>query len=444
MSIEPQKAETWLLENVVTVDFPTLSVSNASVRIENGVIAEVANAGGHEDVPRSQRVNCHGMLLLPALVVGHTHLYSALAPGMPPAKRQPENFVQILEEIWWKLDRALDDEGVYYSALVGAIRAAQCGVGTLVDHHASPNAIAGSLDLVRNALARVGLRGVLCYEVTDRNGKDGARAGLEENARFIRNCPQDGRFSGLVGAHASFTLSDETLGALADLADETRRGVHIHCAEANSDNEDSLRRCGKRVLGRLMEARIVRPGTVLGHCTHLMPEEVEVAYDHGCWIAHNCRSNMNNAVGYAPIESLARGRLALGTDGIDHDLFAESRTAFFRMREARARLPFHAPLHWLTGASQLASENLGIPLGRVAKGYPADLLLLDYVPATPLTSSNFAGHWFFAINAQHVHSLMVGGKWILRNRELSDTTLQEELERARIVAQRMWQRFETL
>jgi len=444
MSIERQTDETWLLENALRVDLPTLSVSYVSVRIENGVIVDVATNGSHEDVPPSRRVNCQGMLLLPALVVGHTHLYSALAPGMPPPKRQPENFVQILEEIWWKLDRALDDEGVYYSALVGAIRAAQCGVGTLVDHHASPNVITGSLDLVRDAIARVGLRGVLCYEVTDRNGPQGARAGLEENARFIRNCAQDGWFAGVVGAHASFTLSDETLGALAELADESGRGVHIHCAEASSDNEDSLRRCGKRVLGRLLEARIVRPGTILGHCTHLLPEEVDVAYDHGCWIAHNCRSNINNAVGYAPIESLARGRLALGTDGIDHDMFAESRAAFFRMREAKARVPFHAPLHWLMGASQLAAENLGIPLGRVAKDYPADLLLLNYIPATPLTSANFAGHWFFAINAQHVHSLMVGGRWILRNGELCNGTLQEELVRARAVALRTWERFEVL
>jgi putative selenium metabolism protein SsnA len=433
-----------ILGNATIIELHPPRLRRQSVCLVDGAIHSLLDPDKHDSSDADEIVDCTGKLIMPALVVGHTHLYSALAVGMPPPARQPESFVQILEEIWWKLDRALDEEGVYYSALVGAMRAATSGVGTVIDHHASPNSIPGSLDIVKGALERVGLRGVLCYEVTDRNGLPGARQGIEENARFLSALRKDGLCAGLVGAHASFTLGDETLGQLADLADEHSVGVHVHCAEASSDNEDSLRRCGKPVARRLADARILRPGTVLAHCTHLDEESIGIVQDTGCWVAHNPRSNMNNSVGYPRISALARGNLALGTDGIDADMFAESKTAFFKSRDARAELAFDAPLGWLAGASRLASECLGVPLGNLDPGSPADLTILDYQSATPLSGDNIAGHWFFGMNSAHVESMIVGGRWVLRKRVLTFPAAYDELQRARLVAERTWQRLREL
>ncbi|MGB9690770.1 MAG: amidohydrolase family protein [Candidatus Sumerlaeaceae bacterium] len=433
-----------LLENVTLVEYcPPRVVPRCSILVEGDSIVNVFEKAPVPSgiVGSGECVDCSGLLAMPALVVGHTHLYSSLATGLPAPRKTPTNFVEILEEIWWKLDRALDEEGIYYSALVGAVRGALCGAGTLIDHHASPSCIRGSLGLVRRALERVGLRGVLCYEVTDRNGLRGSRDGLDENADFLANGRIQNWYAGLVGAHASFTLGDDALHKLAELADHYAVGIHIHCAEAESDNQDALQRCGQRVIGRLAQAGILRPGTVLAHCTHLTADEIRLAYDLGCWIAHNPRSNMNNGVGYARIEELSRGRLALGTDGIDADMFSESKTAFFKMRDVGARLPFDAPLRWLGGAAQLASELLDIPLGLLRPGTPADLVLLDYPAATPLTSENLAGHWFFCFAPGFVHSTMVAGQWLVRNHKLVDERLYEELDKAQRLAQVIWDRF---
>jgi putative selenium metabolism protein SsnA len=436
-----------ILENATIIEYCPPDVRGpVDITIENGTIESIVPST-RENSSRPADANCldcSKLLVMPALVLGHTHLYSSLATGMPAPKKKPENFVEILEYIWWKLDQALDDEGVYYSALVGAVRAALCGAATLVDHHASPRAIRGSLNLVRQALEKVGVRGVLCYEVTDRHGSEGARLGIEENADFLSKGRKESWYGGLVGAHASFTLSDASLRQIAELADQFEVGVHIHCAEAESDNEDALARCGQRVIGRLAQTRILRPGTILAHCTHLRPEEIRQAYDAGCWIAHNPRSNMNNGVGYACIEELARGPLALGTDGIDADMITESKVAFFKFRDAHAELPFDAPLRWLGGAAQLASQSLGIPLGYIRAGAPADLVLLEYPQATPLTGANLAGHWFFSFTPAMVHSLMVGGSWIVKNRTLVNEKLYDELEKAIQVAEKVWQRLETL
>jgi putative selenium metabolism protein SsnA len=431
------------LRNATILEYcPSRVEGPVDITVENGMIADVKPArGGAPDGDRGGEVfDCTGLVVMPAFVIGHTHLYSSFATGMPAPRKSPANFVEILQYVWWVLDRALDDEGVYYSALVGAIRAALGGASTLVDHHASPNAIRGSLANVRRGLERVGLRGVLCYEVTDRNGPEGAKQGIEENAAFLTSGCKPGWFGGLFGAHAPFTLGDATLRAVAEGAEACQVGVHIHCAESNDDNEDSLRRCGRRAVGRLLESGLLRPGSVIVHGTHLTAEEIRMIYDQGCWIAHNPRSNMNNHVGYANIEAMTAGRLALGTDGIDADMLTESKVAFFKARDAGAAIPYDAPLRWLGGSAQLATEVLGVPLGQVRPGYAADLALLEYPAATPLKGENVAGHWFFSFSPANIHSTIVGGRWVMRNRRLADETLYGELEKAQIVAQKIWRR----
>lgn len=436
-------AMTTLLKGGTLADLSSGIVRRADLVIDGGDLAEIVETG---DCSRAcdDIVDCSGMVILPGLAIGHTHLYSALAVGMPPPKKIPTNFVEILEQIWWKLDRALDEEGVYMSALVGASRAALCGATTLVDHHASPNAIAGSLDLVKRGIDEVGMRGVLCYEVTDRNGMDGAHEGVKENARFLASNSNSTKFAGLIGAHASFTLGDESLSEIADLADECSTGVHIHCAEDLADVEDCRRRFGKSLAGHLLSRRIVRPGSIFAHCTHLPESEIQVLHDNGCFLAHNTRSNMNNAVGYAPISKMSRGKLALGTDGIDGDMFAESKTSFFKMRDAGAGLGFADAAKWVVGAAEMASHFLKTPLGQLEPGAAADLCLLDYDQRTPVDSANLLGHWFFGFSGRHVHSVMCDGNWIVRNRQLTSAAARRELERANETSMVVWKRFAEL
>ncbi|MGI8907331.1 MAG: amidohydrolase family protein [Candidatus Sumerlaeaceae bacterium] len=435
-----------ILQNATILEYHPPSARQGDLAIQGELISEL-QPGTADDSAR--KVDCTGKVIIPGLVVGHTHLYSALAVGMPPPKRAPRNFVEILEEIWWKLDRALDDEGVYMSALVGAARAALCGTTCLTDHHASPNAISGSLNRIQEALGLVGLRGVLCYEVTDRNGPEGTHAGLEENARYLKqagaNRSSNNTFAGLMGAHASFTMSDRTLQATSEIAAAAGVGVHIHVAEDPADIEDCRRRTGgKGLVDRLEQFGIVRPGSVFGHCTHLAPDEIARVRDAGVWMAHNTRSNMNNSVGYAPIAEMTKGKLALGTDGIDGDIFQEMKTAWFKSRDAGAPLEFGAPINWVAGAAQLASECLRIPLGQLQPGCAADLVVLNYDQLTPLTNNNALGHWFFGVQARHVESVMVGGEWIIRHRQFTNPKVQQELERAPAIAAKVWDRFQSL
>jgi putative selenium metabolism protein SsnA len=341
----------------------------------------------------------------------------------------------VLERVWWRLDRALDEEGVYASALVGGIEAALSGTTLLFDHHSSPAFIEGSLSTIQRALEQVGLRSALCYEVTDRNGPEGRQAGLRENRAFGER--RTGLTCGLIGAHASFTLSDEAMAGLADAMAATGRSVHIHVAEDRADVEDCRARHGITLPERLQRHGLL-PRALLAHCVHLSPDEVAGVHAHGAWIAHNPRSNMNNHVGYAPTPALRRA--ALGTDGMDEDLLAEARAAFLKMRDAGREDAFAATLELLAGGHRLAAALMGLPFGKLDSGGPADLVVLDYVPPTPLDGANLGGHLLFGVDRSHVASVMVAGRWIVRDRRVVNVDVRAAYARARAAAARLWQR----
>jgi putative selenium metabolism protein SsnA len=363
----------------------------------------------------ASRRDCSGCLIVPGNVCAHTHLYSALARGMPYRLDPPTTFLQILQRVWWRLDRALDEESIRLSALVGGTEALLAGTTTLIDHHASPNAIEGSLDVIAAALEEVGIRSVLSYEVTDREGTDGAFAGIEENRRFLKETRLLAR--GMVGAHASFTLSPETLAACADLARSEDVGVHIHVAEDGTDEADSRARYGASVVERLAEADILGERSLVAHCVHLSPPQARTVAGSGATVVHNPRSNMNNGVGHAPV--MAFGRMALGTDGIDGDMFAESRSAYWRARESGAPVSQQWVLDRLAASARVAGGLFDDPLlGTLAPGAPADLVVLEYRHPTPLADDTLAAHWMFGIGAQHVRDVMVQGKWVVRDRRL--------------------------
>jgi cytosine/adenosine deaminase-related metal-dependent hydrolase len=330
------------------------------------------------------------------LVCGHHHLYSALARGMPAPPRTAHNFQEILELVWWRLDCALDLEMIRWSAMLGALEALERGTTAIVDHHASPNAVEGSLSVVADACAEVGVRALCCYEVTDRHGPGGTRAGLAENERFLRS---GGR--GFVGAHACFTLSQSSLEAVAGLADDLGCGVHIHVAEDRSDQAAG---------GRLED--LAKDNWLLAHCVHLdrpLPGT----------IAHNPRSNMNNAVGYAR-PARFENRVVLGTDGIGGDMLEEFRIAYVRQREDDVTATPDAAWSWLENGYVLVPEAA------------ADTVRWSYEPIDPW-------HLAFTPGVQPLE-VVVDGQVVFQDGRPTRVDPVEVRARAREQAKRLWAR----
>jgi putative selenium metabolism protein SsnA len=428
-----------VLTNAILAEFDPPSVASGELRIDKGKFIDRGPSVSRET--DDEIVDCGGAVVLPGMVNGHTHLYSALAVGMPSPPKTPSSFHEILKYVWWRLDRALDAESIEMSARIGAIQALRCGTTTLIDHHASPNHIGGALDLVEKGIADVGLRGVLCYETTDRNGPGGRAAGLDENRRYLERCKhsQTGRFAGLVGAHASFTLQDETLGNLSALAEQFDTGVHIHVAEDPCDAQNTMIYRDAPLIQRLASCFLLQPDAIFAHCTHLNAEGIAKVNEAGVYVAHNARSNMNNAVGYAPMASF-EAPVMLGTDGIGADMFAEAKAAWFIAQHQKANRTPNDIVEMLANSARRATRALRVTLGRLEAGAAADVVISDYVPFTPLTSENLAGHLLFAMSSEQVRSVIVDGRWALRDRTV--LTRDEKADRAesRGIARAMWER----
>jgi putative selenium metabolism protein SsnA len=428
-----------LLKDATVASLDPPSVERACLRIEGERIVD--RSASLASVPGEEVLDLDGALVLPGLVNAHTHLYSALARGMPGPSEPPRSFVKILERVWWRLDRALDEEAVRLSGLVGAIEAARSGTTVVFDHHASPSFIRGSLATLRRAVEEVGLRSVLCYETTDRNGLEGRDAGIAENAAFLEAGPA-GLTRGMVGAHASFTLADESLDRLAETARAAASSLHIHVAEDRADVDDSRRRCGAGVVERLRRHDLLGRKTLLAHGVHLSEAELLEAQAAGAWLVHNPRSNMNNAVGQAPTAAFRRA--ALGTDGMDEDMLAEARAAYLKMREAGRSDALDAAAAMLAGGHRLAGAFFGLPFGKLDENAPADLVVLDYRPPTPLGSQNLAGHLLFGLDRGHVRSTMVAGRFVLRDRRVTTVDEAAVFARARAAAAALWGRMRAL
>jgi putative selenium metabolism protein SsnA len=435
-----------LCGGTVVLGLDPAELASADVVISGDRISAVGTAP-----PGVPRRDCSGALVLPGNVCAHTHLYSALSRGMPYQLAPPENFLQILQRVWWRLDRALDEPSIRMSALAGGLDALLAGTTTVFDHHASPGFIDGSLDVVAAALAELGLRSVLCYEVSDRDGEDRAAVGLAENTRFLKASQPLAR--GLMGAHASFTMSDATLEACAGAAADAGAGVHIHVAEDAADQRDALAGHGRRVVERLHAAGIVTEDALLAHCVHVDSRERDILLASGATIAHNARSNMNNAVGHSPVTASgdhgvprgAAGRIALGTDGIGGDMITESQAAFFRAREASICTPQSWPLDRLAAGSRAAGRVFGEPLlGRITVGAPADITVLDYPAPTPVSADNVAGHWIFGLSPGHVRDVVAAGELVIADRRSTRVDAARLAAEAAIEAGRLWGRLQDI
>ena len=427
-----------LIKNIRTFGLAPAQLKKTCLRITGSEIT--AESPALMPLRNEEVVDLDGALVLPGLVNAHTHLYSSLSRGMPAPAAAPANFTETLKNVWWKLDVALDEEMIYYSAVVGAIEALKCGTTTLIDHHASPSSISGSLDLIKKALQHIGIRGVLCYEVTDRGGKKKRDEGLEENERFIEENKTNEYFRGYVGAHAAFTLSDESLLLCGEMAAKHSTGVHIHVAEDLCDVKDSQRKHESTVIKRLARHDILTNKSILAHCVHLTPGEFKTVQAKKSWLVHNPRSNMNNRVGYAPVHRFGK-KAALGTDGFPADMLEEARFAFLKKRDAGldGDLDF---ANLIAGGQRLVSEIFGEQFGTLEKGAAADLVVMNYREPTPIKKNNLLGHCLFGLQSCAVESVMMGGMWVMKNRKVLGIDEDGIFARSRHLAEKLWRRME--
>ena len=407
--------------------------------------------------PAVPRLDARGCLVMPGLVCAHTHFYGAFARGMALPGEPAADFPQILEKLWWRLDRALWPDDVYTSALVCLVDAIRHGTTTLIDHHASQSRIDGSLDQIARAVEQAGVRACLCYEVTDRDGEEAMRAGVRENVRFIRRVqarqrdgdPAASRLAALFGLHASMTLSEATLKTCLDLAGQVNTGFHLHVAEDKADQRETLRRSGLRVVERLQQAGILGPSTLAAHCVQVDRIETEILLDSGTMVVHNPRSNMNNAVGTAGVPWMLKIGIpvGLGNDGFSNNMFSEMAAAYLVHKQATGdprTLPAGqvVQMQWAHNAriARTVFSGLGPAFGQLAVGAPADIILVDYDPPTPLTAGNLPWHILFGLDGTGVDTTIVAGQVLMRHGELLTLDEPAVMARARELAGKLWKR----
>ena len=425
-------------------------IDDGAILIKDDRIAEVGSAADLiARYPNAEQLDAKGQLVLPGSICAHTHFYGAFARGMAIPGEPARNFVEILQKLWWRLDRALDEESIRLSALVCLVDAIRNGTTTLIDHHASPNLIDGSLDICAEAIDQSGLRVCECYEVTDRNGLDGAKAGITENVRFAKS-NRSPLLAASFGLHASFTVGNDTLERCVAEAKSLGLGFHIHVAEDNADEMDSQRNYGMRIGKRLNERGVLGEKTLSAHCVHVNANEIKLLAKTHTKVSHQPRSNMNNAVGTAPVQRMldAGVIVGLGNDGFSNNMYSEMKAAYLvhksTTHDPRAMSGDTVMRLAYENNAQIASLFWPYPIGEITPGAYADIVLLDYFPYTPLTAGNLPWHIIFGVDGTHVMTTIVAGKVLMRDRVL--LTLDEEriATQAREIAPQVWRRFEAI
>lgn len=423
-------------------------IPNGALRIEGQKITAVSTTAEMRKLhPGEHELDAGGRVVMPGFVCAHTHFYGLFSRGMALGGEPAENFAQILERLWWRLDKALQLDDIKFSALYCLVDAIRNGTTTLLDHHASPHTIPGSLDAIAEAVTEAGVRSCLCYEVSDRDGPKRMKEGLEENSRFIRRARRDnGLLAGTFGLHASLTLSDDTLADAVAIARDLGVGFHIHVAEAAADQEQCRALYGMRVVERLTQRGILGPRTIAAHCVHVNTHELALLRETGTRVVHNPRSNMNNAVGAADVPAMLSGGIdvGLGNDGFSNNMFSEIKTAYLIQKHVKADPRVLGADQVLDMATRNNARTAGLffpdPLSELTPGASADVIFLDYDPPTPLTAGNLPWHLVFGMDGAQVSTTMVAGKLLMRNRELNTLDEERVAARARELAVQLWKR----
>lgn len=439
-----------LLKNATAVQFePALIKESVDIVIDGSVIKEVGpdlSAKYPDAIVKEMK----GKLVMPGIVCSHNHFYSGLARGIMADIKPSPDFISILKNLWWRMDRALDEEALYYSGLICSLEAIKNGCSSVIDHHASPNYIAGSLNTLRKGFLKAGLRGMTCFETTDRNGgMKEMMAGVEENiafAQLVDRAKEEGTEPYLVeahiGAHAPFTVTNEGLAMMAEAVQATGRGIHVHVAEDRYDVTHSHHHYSQDIVERLDSFGLINEKTLLAHGLFLSDRDIDILNAKDAFLAHNARSNMNNNVGYN--HKLTRFKnVALGTDGIGADMFEELKFAFFKHRDAGGPLWPDSFTRSLWNGNEILARNFGAKFGRLDPGNKADLTILDYTSPTPFVADNLPGHIAFGINAGNVNSVIVEGRFVYEDRAFPFDVAPIYAEASK-VAQRLWKTMDQL
>jgi putative selenium metabolism protein SsnA len=433
-----------ILKNATAVQFePAMVKEGVDIAIENGVIKTIGLNLSCQ-YPDARVKDLNGKLVMPGIVCSHNHFYSGLARGIMADIKPSPDFISILKNLWWRLDSVMDEEALYYSGLICSLEAIKSGCTSVIDHHSSPNYIAGSLSTLRKSFLKAGLRGMTCFETTDRNrGLDEMAQGVEENIRFaelIDAAKAQGDEPYLVeshiGAHAPFTVSNEGLTLLSDAVQKTGRGLHIHVAEDRYDVTHSHHHFEQDVIERLDDFDLIGSKSLLAHGLFLSQKDIAIVNKRDAFLAHNARSNMNNNVGYNDKLACFKN-VALGTDGIGADMFEELKFAFFKHRDAGGSMWPDSFLKHLHNGNEILSRNFSAKFGLLAPGHKADLTILEYFSPTPLVAENLAGHFAFGFNASNVSSVIVEGEFVYQDREFpfDVTAIYAEAQK---VSARLW------
>ncbi len=442
-----------LIQNgtVITFNDENEVIKDGGVLIDGDNIKEVGPAEDLEkNYPQAEIIDAEEGVILPGLINTHMHFYSTFARGMDlKTDEPPGGFVEILEKLWWRLDKTLATrEDLYYSAVYALLEGIENGTTTVFDHHASYGLIEGSLDVLRQAVEDVGLRASLCFEVSDRHGEKAREKSLQENIRFLEALSQQESdyLAGKMGMHASFTVDETTLKKAAEIMDEFDVPLHLHVAEGKADVEDSQKRGYKNIVERLHKYGLWRPGTLAIHGVHLTAEEYQFLAEQNCYLIHNPQSNMSNAVGTADLLTAKEAGLdiGLGTDGYTTDMWESLQVADL--------VPSHQTgdpgaggglAEWMLFEvnSQLASEVFGRKMGSLEAGAAADVIIADYDPPTPLEPENISAHLLMGLKGGDVVTTLARGEIIMKDREVQVLNNDRIRQQCREQARDVWKRF---
>ena len=438
-----------LIKNATAIKFQPASVTEGvDILVDGNKIAQV---GKDIDPKQATKViDAAGRVVMPGIVCSHNHFYSGLSRGVMADIKPCPDFISTLKNLWWRLDRGIDEEILYYSGLICSLEAIKSGTTAVIDHHASPAFIKGSLNTLRKGFLKAGLRGMTCFETTDRNfGMRELEDGVQENidfANLIDNAKTRGDEPYLVeahiGAHAPFTVPNDGLGLLADAVKETGRGLHIHVAEDKYDSTWSRHHYGQELLQRLDAFGLLNEKSLIAHGTYLTDADIELLNQRDGFLVHNPRSNMNNNVGYNTQLSQFKN-VTLGTDGIGSDMLEEMKFAFFKHRDAGGPLWPDSFLNFLNNGNRLLERNFGGQFGRLESGYQADLVIHDYISPTPFMGDNLPGHLAFGMGSNGVRTVVVDGAVVYEDRKFP-FALEGIYAQARTAAARLWKNMDNL
>ena len=432
---------------IITRDPSRPYLEQGGVAVSGDRIVEVEEDWGalQAKYPGAELLDAHGGTIMPGLINTHEHIYSAMARGLGVKGYHPKGFLDILEGMWWNIDRHLTLEQTRLSAMTTLMECVKNGVTTVFDHHASFFHIPDSLFAIEEAAKAVGIRRCLCYEVSDRDGPEKTREAVLENERFIRYALEDtsDMVKAMMGVHASFTVSDHTFALMAEHKSDAV-GYHIHVAEGEYDLEHCRQHYGKSLVHRLNDLGILGPKTLAVHCIYIDGGEMDLLKATDTMVVHNPESNMGNACGCPPtMELVAKGVLTgLGTDGYTHDMLESWKVANIlhkhHLRDPNAAWS-EVPQMLFEGNAAIARRYFDTPLGALRPGYGADIMVTDYIPTTPMDESNCNGHILFGMCGRSTIHTVCAGRVLMRDRQLTFCDESEVNARVRESAGALWQ-----